>query len=142
MEHYLVLGFDGAGNPFCIDERDGRIVLLEHELLFDVKRRARLIQFVNSGLPQFAESLLAFQRCPPDECLKALQEIDPPASNKRTFWNCECSAAAYKPPGTLARILFLRIGGAGTNDTFWVWVVGWVAAGVVLAIILNKLLKR
>src|SRR5215204_4808602 len=35
LEHYGLIGSDGAGDPICIDERDGRVIILNHELLFD-----------------------------------------------------------------------------------------------------------
>ena len=43
LEHYLMIGSDGGGNPFCIDERDGKVVMLDHELLFDLKKRDKRV---------------------------------------------------------------------------------------------------
>ena len=89
LEHYLMIGSDGAGNPFCIDERDGRVVMLDHELLFDVKRRDKRTMFVNSGIPEFAESLLVYQNSDEGAHRLAIEQIDPPAIQKGAFWSYE-----------------------------------------------------
>ena len=92
LEHYLMIGSDGAGNPFCVDERDGKVVMLDHELLFDVKRRDKRTMFVNSSIPQLAESLLVYQNYDDDTCRQAIEQIDPPAIQKGAFWR-------YQNPG-------------------------------------------
>ncbi len=42
-----MIGCDGSDSPICVDERDGKVVLVDHELLFDLKRRDARIVFVN-----------------------------------------------------------------------------------------------
>jgi hypothetical protein len=87
LEHYLLIGYDDdAGNPICVDERDGKVFVVEHELLFNAKAKDTRIMFVNSGIPELAESLLVFQTTPPRERLKALAQVDPPAVTKGAFW--------------------------------------------------------
>ena len=51
---YLMIGSDGAGNPICLEQVTGQVILLDHE------DRFRTVQFVNSGIHQLAECLLAF----------------------------------------------------------------------------------
>jgi len=51
---YLCIGFNGNGDPLCIDETQEAIVVeLDHESNF--QRR-----FMNTSIPQLAESLLLF----------------------------------------------------------------------------------
>ncbi len=89
FEHYLLLGYDDdAGNPVCIDERDGRVVTVEHELLFEPKARGRRTTFVNSGVPELAECLLVFHTASPPALLEALRRVDPPAVAPGAFWSC------------------------------------------------------
>ncbi|PWU16774.1 MAG: hypothetical protein C5B50_12785 [Verrucomicrobia bacterium] len=85
VEHYLVLGLDENDNPICADERDGKVVMLDHELLFDQKRREKRIRFVNSGIPQLAECLLALETVEPEARLEAIRQIDPPAAQEKAF---------------------------------------------------------
>jgi hypothetical protein len=87
-----MLGSDGSGNPICVDERDAKIVLLDHELLFDAKALMRRIMLVNSGVEHLAESLLLFNTMAPESSLAAICRIDPPAGEPRTFWFSECRA--------------------------------------------------
>ncbi len=94
LEHYLLIGYDDeAGNPICVDERDGRVFVVEHELLFDPKAREARIMFVNSGIAELAESLLVFNTTSPPERLKACEKVDPPAVAKGAFWSREAAAA-------------------------------------------------
>jgi hypothetical protein len=87
LEHYVLIGYeDNAGNPICLDELDGRVVTVEHELLFDPRARERRIMFVNSSIPQLAECLLLYQTSSPQDRLAALAQIDPPAIRKGAFW--------------------------------------------------------
>lgn len=86
-----MIDFDGAGSPFCIDERDGRVVLIDHELLFDMKRRNKMVMFVNSGVPELAESLLVYQHSSPKLHQHTLRGIDPPALEKGAFWTYQYS---------------------------------------------------
>jgi hypothetical protein len=54
LKPYLLLGHDVGGDAICVDiANQGRIVWLEHEGL-------RLLQFVNSSIPQLAECLLLY----------------------------------------------------------------------------------
>ena len=86
LEHFRMIGSDGSGNPFCVDERDGRVVMLDHELLFDPKARDARIMFVNSGIPELAECLLIFDTVSPQARLNAILKVDPPAASKGAFW--------------------------------------------------------
>jgi SUKH-4 immunity protein of toxin-antitoxin system len=89
LEHYGLIGFDGSGNPICLDERTGHVVLIDHELLFDPDAREDTIMFVNSSLRQLCECLLAVNALPSAEQLAAIKQIDEPAAAKRTFWHYE-----------------------------------------------------
>ena len=54
-DHYHVIGFNGSGDPICIDDAaEGQVVYLNHD---DDFRRI----FINSSIPQLAESLLAYR---------------------------------------------------------------------------------
>lgn len=142
FEHYLMLGADGEGNPLCIDERDGKVVLLDHELLFEVKQRDSRTIFVNSSIPEFLESLLIYQGASPEAHLKALRELDPPAAQPGTFWSNECSTRTEASPGAVRRILQHPLGRTDTALTRWVWVFIGSALGIALALFLTKFLKR
>jgi hypothetical protein len=48
--------------------------------------------FVNSGIPEFAESLLVYQNSSPQFHRQTLREIDPPALQKGAFWTYQHSA--------------------------------------------------
>src|SRR4029453_11444239 len=78
---YRVLGTDGAGNPICIEEDSGAIWLLDHE------DRFRTRQFVNSGIPQLAECLLARMGEKDAERFRdAVFANDPLALTEGSFW--------------------------------------------------------
>jgi hypothetical protein len=101
FEHYRVIGFNGYGDPICVDEKsDGQIVYLNHES--GMKR-----EFINSSVNRLALSLLAFrnvihdvqERSGPDAYLNGqipndiadqfiirMDEIDPEAIKPETFW--------------------------------------------------------
>jgi hypothetical protein len=98
LEHYLMLGSDGSGNPICLDDRDGRVVMLDHELLFAPKARDSRIMFVNTSVPLLAECLLAIESVPAPERLDSILQADPPAANKGAFWYCETIADTGKRP--------------------------------------------
>src|SRR5690242_7131888 len=51
---FTVIGSDGAGNPICVEQGTGKIMLLDHE------DRFRTMKFVNSSVGQLAECLLAY----------------------------------------------------------------------------------
>jgi len=78
---YRVIGSDGAGNPICVEQGTGAVVLLDHE------DRFRTRHFVNSSVRQLAECLLAYMgEEQPERLLAALQAIDPTAVAERSFW--------------------------------------------------------
>ena len=54
LQPYLVIGSDGAGNPICIEQGSGHVLLLDHEDSF------RTLTFVNSSIHQLAECLFAY----------------------------------------------------------------------------------
>ena len=106
LSPYLVIGSDGAGNPICLDtNNDCQVVHLDHEDLFDTRT------FVNSSLPQLAESLLlvremyetASDELSDDELSEAIPEkyrqdlflkleaMDPGAMADNAFWKPEAS---------------------------------------------------
>ena len=101
LEHYLLIGYDdGGGNPICVDERDGQVSLLEHELLFDPKAGEARNMFVNSGVPELAECLLVFRTTPSQSLLETLRQVDPPAVVKGAFWWRWAAAEWGKNEGT------------------------------------------
>jgi hypothetical protein len=78
---FRIIGVDGAGNPLCVEQPGGAIVMLDHEDQF------RTRQFVNSGVSQLAECLLAFMgERDPVRFRTAVRELDPPAMAERSFW--------------------------------------------------------
>jgi hypothetical protein len=142
LEHYLMIGSDGAGNPLCIDERDGRVVLLDHELLFDVRRRDSRTMFVNSGIPEFAQFLLAYHRSPSGSYWPAFCEIDPPATEKGAFWSYERPGTNDQKQNVLWRVLCFRLGRSDTFGTRWFWILIAAALGLILALVINKWFRR
>ncbi len=59
LSRYVYLGFDGGGNPICLDSADQeKVVLLDHEDFLSPALRGR---FINSGIGQLAECVLIFQ---------------------------------------------------------------------------------
>jgi hypothetical protein len=86
---YRMIGFDGAGNPICVDQGSGAVVLLDHE------DRFRTLQFMNSSVPQLAECLLAYMSEKDPERFRSLVHgIDPAALAERSFWSCEATGLA------------------------------------------------
>jgi hypothetical protein len=84
LDAHLVIGFDGAGNPLCIERRTGAIWLLDHEDRFHTR------QFVNTGVPQLAECLLAYMgEGDAQRFRQAVNGIDPAALADGSFWSCE-----------------------------------------------------
>lgn len=80
-ERAQMIGSDGAGNPLCVEAPSGAVVLLDHEDRFHTR------QYVNSGVGQLAECLLAFTgERDPDRFRAAARAIDPPAMAERSFW--------------------------------------------------------
>ncbi|TAK92400.1 MAG: hypothetical protein EPO06_00890 [Burkholderiaceae bacterium] len=81
---FLVIGYDGAGNPICIEKNSGEVALLDHEDHFKTR------QFVNTSVTQLAESLLAYMGEDSSARFKsALARIDSNALQEGTFWECE-----------------------------------------------------
>jgi hypothetical protein len=81
LSPYRVIGQDGAGNPLCVEEGTGAVWLLDHEDNF----RSR--QFVNSGVGQLAECLLAYMGERKRERLRAeVEGIDRAALTEGSFW--------------------------------------------------------
>jgi len=89
LENYGLIGFDGAGNPICIDEKNGQVVLIDHERLFNPDARQRTLMFVNSSLRQLCECLLAVNSLPNARHLDAIKQIDEPAAANGAFWSYE-----------------------------------------------------
>lgn len=86
VRRYRMIGNDGGGDPFCIDP-DGAVWVLDHEDEF------RTATFVNTGVPQLAECLLAyFGETDPDRFRAAVAAVDPPALADGTFWLDAASA--------------------------------------------------
>ena len=86
LERFLVIGSDGAGNPICLENNSGTIVLLDHEDNFFTQ------QFVNSSIQQLAECLLAYLgEEKASKFQAAVQSIDPAALKQGSLWSCELS---------------------------------------------------
>jgi hypothetical protein len=78
---FRMIGADGAGNPFCVEDGTGAVVLLDHEDGF------RTRQVVNGSVRQLAECLLAyFGETDPERFRKAAAAIDPTAVAEGSFW--------------------------------------------------------
>jgi hypothetical protein len=79
----------GAGNPICVDG-EATIWLLDHEDWFTTR------QFVNSGIRELAECLLAYLgERDAGRFRRAVAEIDPRALMEGAFWWHE--AAGLEP---------------------------------------------
>jgi hypothetical protein len=89
LENYAMIGSDGSGNPICVDERDGRIVAIEHELLFSTSAGERRVMFVNSSVAQLAQCLLLVAAHASNTGLEAIKQIDESAAAPGTFWSYE-----------------------------------------------------
>src|SRR5262245_20927128 len=76
LEPYGITGSDGAGSPICLDERNGHVVVVDHERLFDPDARENSVMFVNSSIRQLCECLLAVSTLPAVELMGAIQQID------------------------------------------------------------------
>jgi hypothetical protein len=78
---YRMIGSDGAGNPICIEQTTGAVVLFDHEDRFHTR------QFVNSSVRQLAESLLAYMGKPTAQQFRdALSILDRAALAEPSFW--------------------------------------------------------
>jgi hypothetical protein len=81
VEGLVRLGFDGAGDPICLDERTGMGWLLDHEVHF--QRR----EFINSSVPQLQETLLTYPGSTTSACFRErLMQIDPAALEPGAMW--------------------------------------------------------
>jgi hypothetical protein len=81
LAHYRMIGFDGAGNPICVEQGTGAVVLLDHEDWFCTR------QFVNRSVSQLAECLLAYMgERDPERFRTAVRSIDPAAMAEWSFW--------------------------------------------------------
>jgi hypothetical protein len=78
---YWMIGSDGAGNPICVEQGVGAVVMLDHEDWF------RTRQFVNSSVGQLAECLLAYMgEREPERFRSVVRAIDPAALAEGSFW--------------------------------------------------------
>ncbi len=81
---FLVIGSDGAGNPFCVSTQSGIVYLFDHEDRFKTQ------QFVNSSVEQLAECLLEYQGEESSSSFKAsVSRIDEEALSPGSFWDSE-----------------------------------------------------
>jgi hypothetical protein len=81
LASYRMIGSDGAGNPLCIEQDTGAVVLL------DCEDRFRTRQFVNNSVCQLAECLLAYMgEQDPERFRAVLRAIDPAALAEKSFW--------------------------------------------------------
>jgi hypothetical protein len=86
LRSFPMIGSDGAGNPICLNQNTGEVVLLDHEDWF------RTQMFVNSSIKQLSECLLAYLgEDDRDRFLSFVAEVDPRAIQERSFW-CHESA--------------------------------------------------
>ena len=87
LSPYIMIGSDGSGNPICQRNTDEAVVLIDHEDGFNS------ISFVNSGVQQLQESLLAyFGERDAVRFLSEMQKIDPKAIEPESFWSIEAKA--------------------------------------------------
>ncbi len=89
--HFRVIGFNGSGDPICLDEKAfGAVVFLNHDNNFE-----RVL--MNSSVLQLAESLLVFRSCVQKKttteleawCSEELKRIDETAWQQSNFWREE-----------------------------------------------------
>jgi len=84
LASFYVLGFDGAGNPLCLDSaRRGEIVMLDHEDGFETRT------LVASSVAALAEALLIIHTVPHQDFVEHLRICDPPAADKAAFLPAE-----------------------------------------------------
>jgi SUKH-4 immunity protein len=78
---YLIIGFDGAGNPLCLKKDSGEVWLLDHERGFNG------LEFVNHSVSQLAECVLAYLgELDPQRFRQSVQGIDSGALDPTAFW--------------------------------------------------------
>src|SRR5262245_48292955 len=88
---YLMIGSDNAGNPICIEQGTGAVVLLDHEDWFHTR------QFVNSSVRQLGECLLAYMGEDDARFRAAVEAIDPAALAEESFWWYEANMLEDMP---------------------------------------------
>lgn len=86
-----VVGFNGSGDPICIDESaSGMVVCLNHDI--DFKKI-----FMNYSVPKLAGCLLAYMdEQDADRFRSAVRKIDPDALREDTFWWYEANCLEEK----------------------------------------------
>ncbi|MEM7709106.1 MAG: SUKH-4 family immunity protein [Pseudomonadota bacterium] len=90
LDEFFIIGIDGCGNPICVREGDGVIVMLDHEDKFQTE------QFVNTGINHLAECLLAYLGETSESQFKMrVRKIDRDAMNNGSFWQLEATAIEY-----------------------------------------------
>ena len=89
--HFRVVGFNGSGDPICLDENAfGAVVYLNHDNRFE-----RVL--MNTSVLHLAESLLVFRDCvkkrateeSEEWCLEELKRVDEIAWQRNSFWREE-----------------------------------------------------
>jgi hypothetical protein len=89
LSTFRVLGFDGAGDPVCVEEPTGAVWVLDHEAGFRSRR------FMNSGVEPLAECLLAYMgETDPGRFRQVVRAVDAPAMAEGTFWWYEAEGLA------------------------------------------------
>jgi len=89
---YRMIGSDGAGNPICIEQGTGAVVLVDHEDWFHTR------QFINSSVRQLADCLLAYMgENDAARFRSAVQAIDPAALAEESFWGTKRPALGDRP---------------------------------------------
>lgn len=82
-EKYIILGNNGSGDPICIRQPEGIIVVLNHD------NHMQEI-FINSSISQFAESLCLFQESINSgfklDFIAELKRLDARALNEPAMW--------------------------------------------------------
>ena len=86
FDNYRLFGGTGSGDPICIDETDGTVVYLNHDL--EMKR-----VFMNSSISQLAETLCLLAEAMHSnrsiEFILELGRIDGAAVGEDTMWSNE-----------------------------------------------------
>jgi hypothetical protein len=88
LDPFYVLGFDGAGNPFCLDTKHGgEVVALDHEDSFQTRT------FVASNVQKLAEALLILHTSGTSSAfVDRLRVVDPRAAEESAFFPMEAAS--------------------------------------------------